>query len=255
MMDEKYLRPNMGTCIDCHDKVNKGEKPWVDPAYTVPPNPEETAKAAGEAVNTEKVSASEINLTATTTQTAEAAKAAHDKKTQEIILQAIGKQQKDVRISMACETCHKKVKVPSTHKIADWNQNHGGTAIQELNQCVNCHQDAKWAKEVPKEDIMTLLKTGTEHAKYTPNITVVKEQARTNEFCSTCHANRPPGHAESNQWLTGHSAKASTNEAKAECYVCHDNAKPLPGTNEPKAPTDVYCQYCHRTGFKDDVKK
>ena len=30
----------MGTCIDCHDKVNKGEKPWKEAAYLVPPNPE-----------------------------------------------------------------------------------------------------------------------------------------------------------------------------------------------------------------------
>ena len=52
---------------------------------------------------------------------AEAA-AAHDEKTQKIILQAIGKQQKDVKLSMACETCHKQVKIPEDHKVADWNQ-------------------------------------------------------------------------------------------------------------------------------------
>jgi cytochrome c-type protein NapC len=45
LIEEKYLRPNMGTCIDCHDKVNKGEKPWLDPAYSVPPNPEEARKS------------------------------------------------------------------------------------------------------------------------------------------------------------------------------------------------------------------
>lgn len=44
LAEEKYLRPNMGTCIDCHDKVNKGEKPWKDVAYNVPPNPEEVDK-------------------------------------------------------------------------------------------------------------------------------------------------------------------------------------------------------------------
>ncbi len=36
----------MGTCIECHDKVNNGEKPWKDVAYLVPPNPEHLEKAA-----------------------------------------------------------------------------------------------------------------------------------------------------------------------------------------------------------------
>ena len=44
MMEEKYLRPNMGTCIDCHDQVNNGVKPWKEAAYSVPANPEEVAK-------------------------------------------------------------------------------------------------------------------------------------------------------------------------------------------------------------------
>lgn len=240
LMDEKYMRPNMGTCIDCHDKVNKGEKPWKDIAYSIPQNPEETKK------DSSKTAAIEAVKTAT-----ENTKEAQNKKTQEIILQAVGKQQKGVKISMACETCHKKIEVPSSHKSAQWDQNHGSTALQDLDQCINCHQDAKWSREMPKEDIMTLLKTGSSHPKYTPNITVVKEQARTNQFCSTCHANRPPGHEQSSQWLTAHSAKARTNEEKAQCFVCHDNEKPAANSIAAKAPTDVYCQYCHRTGFKD----
>ena len=60
----------------------------------------------------------------------------HDEKTQKIILQAIGKQQKDVKLSMACETCHEQVKIPEDHKVADWNNNHGGTALNQLDQCV-----------------------------------------------------------------------------------------------------------------------
>jgi cytochrome c-type protein NapC len=239
LIEEKYLKPNMGTCIDCHDKVNKGEKPWKDVAYSVPPNPEEKK------ADTEKAKSSEGT---------EAAQAAHDKNTQDIILQAVGQQQKDVKVSMACETCHREIKVPKSHKIDDWKTNHGATAIQTLDSCMNCHQDSKWEKEIPKEDITTILKLGPQNSKYTPNVTVTKEEARTNKFCSACHSKRPPGHEQSNDWLTGHAIKASTPEAKAECFVCHDNAKPSPNSTDAKAPTDVYCQYCHRTGFKSDTK-
>jgi nitrate/TMAO reductase-like tetraheme cytochrome c subunit len=237
LIEQKYLRPNMGTCIDCHDKVNNGEEPWKEPAYSVPPNPEENKEAAKEPV-----------------ENAEAVKAEHDQKTQDIILQAIGKQTTDVKVSMECETCHKKVKVPVSHKTYDWDHNHGSTAIDKLDTCVNCHQDSKWVKEIPKEDIMSLLKMGSKKVKYNPDITVVKDQARINKFCSTCHSKRPQGHLNSDQWLTEHAKHAPTDAAKTQCFVCHDKAKPKPGSTNVKAPTDVYCEYCHRTGFKSDQK-
>jgi nitrate/TMAO reductase-like tetraheme cytochrome c subunit len=263
VMEKKYMAPNMGTCIDCHDKVNNGEKPWKDVAYLVPPNPghggeetEEHNKESGEA-------ATEASTEATTEgEHAEATEAeilaAHEQKTQDIILQAIGKQQKDVKLSMACETCHKKVKVPKSHKVEGWNGQHGDTAFKELDKCVNCHEDSKWIREIPKEDLITLLKMKNakkETGKYVPNITLVKDESRINKFCSACHGNRPAGHIESDQWLTAHASKAKTPDQKSECFVCHDRDKPKAGTTEVKAPTDVYCQYCHRTGFKTDKKK
>jgi cytochrome c-type protein NapC len=54
--------------------------------------------------------------------------------------------------------------------------------------------------------------------------------------------------------LTSHASNAKTAEQKAECFVCHDNEEPKADSTDVKAPTEVYCQYCHRTGFKDDVK-
>ncbi|MGG1676493.1 NapC/NirT family cytochrome c [Neobacillus sp. NRS-1170] len=260
MMEKKYLRPNMGTCIDCHDKVNNGEKPWKNAAYSVPPNPEEVEKKLEE---NSKESAKKTSTEATTVaatelktegENAETIAAEHEEKTQDIILQAIGKEQKDVKISMECGTCHKKVKVPKSHKTAQWNQKHGGTAVNELDKCVNCHQDSKWVREIPKEDIISLLKMKESKTKYKANLTVVKDQSRINKFCSACHSNRPPGHVKSDQWLTAHASKAKTADQKAECFVCHDQQKPVPGFTTAKAPTDVYCEYCHRTGFKSDVK-
>ncbi|WP_223592176.1 cytochrome c3 family protein [Neobacillus bataviensis] len=254
LIEKKYLRPNMGTCIDCHDKVNNGEEPWKDVAYIVPPKPEELEKKLEE---NKQEAVKDISAEATTEATTEgekteAASLEHEQKTQDIILQAIGKQKKNVKISMECKTCHKQTVIPKTHKKVDWNQNHGQTAVQQLDKCMNCHQDSKWVREIPKEDIISLLKMGNQKIKYTPNLTLAKDQARTNKFCAACHADRPDGHGESNQWLTGHASKAKTSDQKAECFVCHDQDKPKADSTAAKAPTDVYCKYCHRTGFKDD---
>jgi nitrate/TMAO reductase-like tetraheme cytochrome c subunit len=253
LVSTEYMRPNMGTCIDCHDKVNKGEEPWLDIQYSLPENTHGKKHEESDKEGTEEGHA-EAATFETATQTPEEKKAHDDKISQDIILQAIGKQKKDVKISMECFTCHKEVSVPKNHDIDKWNQNHGSYAVEDLNKCLDCHNDTKWIKKVPKQDILSLIEAGASDPKYVPNITVVKDGSRESNFCSTCHGERPPGHADSETWLTSHAPKAKTNEQKAECYVCHDRTKPEE-TAEINAPTDVYCEYCHRTGFKDEKKK
>jgi nitrate/TMAO reductase-like tetraheme cytochrome c subunit len=240
LVEEKYLRPNMGTCIDCHNKVNKGEKPWKDPTYLVPPNPEETASKAEGKAKTDSTETTDLK----------------DKKaTQEVILESLkAPTTKNLKVSMACSTCHSKISLPKDHQAIDWNQDHGTAAVKELDKCFTCHQDSKWTKAIPKQDIVTLLKLPPKGQKYVPNLTTAKEEARSSNFCNTCHAQRPSGHLTSDQWLTGHASHAQTNEQKAECYVCHDRNKPIGDQQTGKAPTDVYCQNCHRTGFKGESK-
>jgi nitrate/TMAO reductase-like tetraheme cytochrome c subunit len=212
LTNELYTKPNMGTCIDCHDKVNNGEKPWKDIAYSMPPKPEE-------AVTTEEN---------------------QDKKTQKLILQAIGKQSANVKISMECTTCHKIVKVPKLHKKPDWPVNHGTTAIQKLDQCKNCHQDSKWIKIVPQEDIMTLLQK-VKQVKYKLNYEQTKNHSRTNQFCSTCHSNRPPSHTQTN-WPPGHILESSNENERQKCFICHDEKE---SSTAVKAPA-LSCQTCHK---------
>lgn len=242
LMGKKFMSPNMGSCIDCHNKVNNGEKPWKDPQYGLPDNPHEEGHG-------KKEEAAEENKVEATTVSAEEEEQKSKQATQEIILQAIGKQKTDVKLSMECFTCHQEINTPQNHDIAEWSQNHGGFALQELDKCINCHQDEKWIRKFARQDIDKLLNGSNEKEKYTPNIIQVKDQSRQNHFCSTCHANRPPGHLDSDTWLTAHAPQAKTNEQKADCYVCHDREKPMTDT---KAPTDVYCQFCHRTGFKGE---
>jgi nitrate/TMAO reductase-like tetraheme cytochrome c subunit len=226
LIAEKYSEPNMGTCIDCHDKVNKGQKPWEDTGYFMPPNTQK--------INNNSTAANDENN-----------EIAQNQKTQELILQAIGKQKRNVKISMECKTCHKIVKVPLLHKHLDWPVNHGSTAIQQLDKCLNCHQDSKWIKRVPKEDIMTLIEMSKQKVKYTPNYELVKVESRTNKFCRTCHSSKPPSHTQSN-WAPGHAVAAADDSEKLKCFICHDeNETPNVGPTSVKAPAQS-CQHCHK---------
>jgi nitrate/TMAO reductase-like tetraheme cytochrome c subunit len=242
LIDEKYSRPNMGTCIDCHDKVNNGEKPWEDITYTMTANPKKINNDISEATPAE------------TANEAQNSEAIQNKKTQGLILQAIGKQKKNVKISMECKTCHKIVKVPKLHKNPEWPVNHGDTAMKELNKCLNCHQDSKWVKDVPQEDITSLLEISKQKAKYTANYALVKVQSRTNKFCSTCHSYHPPSHNQANNWILGHALTGSFATERVKCYICHDKEKPKDST-AIKAPAPVYCDYCHIKDFSDDLYK
>jgi nitrate/TMAO reductase-like tetraheme cytochrome c subunit len=211
VMEEKYLRPNMGLCIDCHEKVNKGVQPWNDIAYSLP---------------------TDLEMSETENQ---------DKDTQNIILRRIAKQKANVKVSMACETCHKEVTVPRSHQNSDWGYNHGTTAIQRLDNCLNCHQDSKWVKDIPKEDL----------AEFFLNESQKKSSfdlVRNNSFCSNCHSTEPPSHAHG-PWIKGHAYASIDDRDKWKCYVCHSEKKPFPGKKMIKAPTEVYCEYCHVNGF------
>jgi nitrate/TMAO reductase-like tetraheme cytochrome c subunit len=214
-----YTRPNMGTCITCHSQVNQGKEPWKDVKFAVSEPPEERKVLTKEEQH---------------------------KQTTNLVLEALSKQQDGVKISMNCKTCHRNIKTPDTHKRQDWGQAHGQTVFTDLYKCEQCHQESKWIKPTPREDIVKLLtKLPTkEQPAVTPQI--VKDHARASSFCSTCHKDRPPGHLTSDEWLTQHAVIAKSDEARKGCFVCHDYKK----IEKSTAPTDVYCKYCHRTGLK-----
>lgn len=226
LISTDYTNPNMGTCIDCHDKVNQGLQPWDDDAYVMskPPKLADSADGHGEDIE-DKVYTSNL------------------------ILQGLGKQVVDVQLSMECLTCHLEVGTPESHQKTGWNQAHGGQGLKELNTCIDCHDEAKWIRKVATSPIDELLNPSSQSLDdYTPNIDVVKNESRASIFCSTCHTERPPAHVNSDEWLTSHAVDAVTDEEKQQCVVCHDVEKPLP--EEFDATTDVYCEFCHRTGFK-----
>lgn len=215
IMAEQDVMPNMGTCIDCHDKVNKGQQPWKDADYVLPP----------------------INQTTNS--------AAQNEQTQQLILEAIGKKNtKNLKISMSCKTCHKIVNIPKVHNNPDWQVNHGTEALKDLNTCLTCHQDSKWVKAVPKESMITALTGGNQQVKQTSNINQEIQEIRANEFCNTCHSNEPLSHI-SGDWAFDHAAAASTASETENCYVCHDAKDQQPLPNTPTAPA-VSCESCHK---------
>nr|WP_261176920.1 NapC/NirT family cytochrome c [Anaerobacillus sp. CMMVII] len=222
LISTSYTRPNMGTCIDCHDKVNQGKKPWEEKEYLLSTPP--TSTGDGHEI--------------------------YDKVyTSNIILKGLGKQHSEDELSMACETCHIEVATPSNHQKATWNENHGSAALTDLDSCLNCHEEAKWIKRVAATTMDEALNPSNKPNLdfYVPDMNVVKSESRNSIFCYTCHTERPPGHGDSEDWLTGHANFADSKEEKRQCYVCHDYDKDESKT----APTEVYCTFCHRTGLKD----
>ncbi|MDF2946626.1 MAG: NapC/NirT cytochrome c domain protein [Bacillales bacterium] len=224
LVGDASMKPNMGTCIECHAQVNAGKEPWK----------EAHGEEGGHGEEAKKDSHSEAKPVSS------------NEKTQTIILQAIGKQKANVKISMECKTCHLQVATPKTHQNKPWPYTHGGTAEKELPECINCHQDSKWIKTMDKQDIRKLINHNDSKIKYKPNMIEVKTESRDSKFCSTCHSNRPVTHGTDGTWLTSHPGRAQQNRQIQGCLTCHDYNK-IEGT---KSPTDVYCKFCHRTGLK-----
>ncbi|WNF36646.1 NapC/NirT family cytochrome c [Bacillaceae bacterium IKA-2] len=212
-----YIRPNMGTCIDCHQQVNDGLEPWKDNDYllSVPP----------------------VHLDDS-----------YVVKPSNSVFKDIKNTPKDAKISMECATCHTDEDIPKNHANNDWNREHGADALKGLDQCITCHEEDKWLRRVQPDSIEDLLETvEVDLGVDVSDMFVAKSESRNANFCSTCHMGRPPSHGASDKWLTGHSSFAETAEDKERCFVCHDSQIEEILT----APVDIYCEFCHRTGFKE----
>jgi nitrate/TMAO reductase-like tetraheme cytochrome c subunit len=243
LMGEKFVKPNMGTCIDCHDQVNQGKKPWKDLAYSLP-----------EINQGKKQEQKEENMTFKETPEMKAGILARvlPENTQKIMLEAMGQQQTDVKISMECFTCHQEINTPENHDSNNWSQRHGEFAVKELDQCLHCHQDSLWIKKLEKQDIGTLLTETKKKVTYKQDLITVTNEARSNHFCSTCHTYSPANHQDRSTWLYDtHRRNSATAEERKRCFVCHDNDKPDEKTEN--APSDVYCDFCHKGEFAGEA--
>ncbi len=163
LLARQYIKTNMGTCIDCHDQVNRGNEPWLDKYYTVP------------------IPANAFEGTIPTSN--------------EILDTIIRNEENDLELSMECQTCHMEITIPNNHKLVDWNENHKEDAFNELPQCINCHQEEKWVKRLQPQSIAKLLEAdGSNLENYVPDMNVVESVARETQFCFTCHSEEIPGY-------------------------------------------------------------
>lgn len=225
LISTKYTRPNMGTCIDCHLKYNKGDEPWEDKYYSLSYPPQYESDSFG-------------------------------------ILEVFDLIEKQLenpqegQISMACETCHTEIVVPDSHNNDDFGIAHGEYALNKLDTCVDCHDQAKWQKDIQAVSMTRLLhlqQPNMDH--YVPDIYVVQFMAKETLFCFTCHEVRPDSHQTIDIWLTGHAQEVASKQDVNNCLTCHnmDIAEEIDDEilRELKIipPTDVYCATCHRTGL------
>ncbi|MDA8233747.1 MAG: NapC/NirT family cytochrome c [Clostridia bacterium] len=134
-------------------------------------------------------------------------------------------------IPVTCNTCHKELIEPATHKNSAWLQQHGIEARENYLACDKCHS-----------------KTGT-WVNYTSDSSV-RGYIQKNTFCLECHAkNKPPGHTV--DWRNTHGPKANSN--KEGCLACHQENR-IPESAKGLVPKSS-CANCHGQPVHQGLKE
>lgn len=204
-------KSTMEACLDCHDQVNAGKKPWLEK--------EGVAKTEKERVEESQV----IKAMANGEKPLENATATSSKPSENATMHPP---------TIQCQVCHSAIKTPNSHSGAAWGTTHGLEASKDVRVCAECHS---------RQKERALLKANSD----------VKEYVRSNAFCMNCHEKRPAGHLESKKdWLPVHPAFIK-DKKNPGCLVCHDIEKPNTNLSENSntangAPaTQVNCNQCH----------
>lgn len=196
----------MEACLDCHEQVNLGKKPWEENQGL---GKTEQQKVAENVALAKKVATSDGQLTPAVAVTANAKKS-------------------DLQAPVRCAPCHKAIKTPNSHVDQSWGTTHGVTAAQDIRYCASCHSRARER---------VLLTAQTTVQDYARNNTLC---APCHEKRPAGHLANPQ------QWLPAHSTvvKAKKPDGCLVCHEVskQDPAAPvkkLPGVNA------VTCNTCH----------
>lgn len=120
----------------------------------------------------------------------------------------------------SCEACHKEITTPENHSKKEWNSGgHGIAARQDVAECIKCHA----------------LLTGSDQQPDVQNLSLYKV-VDNNQFCRTCHVNRPPSHADDWEFLHRVTAEKDSDG----CLACHMKENP-----EQLDEIAVSCNTCH----------
>lgn len=204
-------KSTMEACLDCHDQVNAGKKPWLEKEGVGKTEKErvEQSEAIKEMANSEKP----LEAAAAATATSSGSATMHPP-------------------TIQCSACHSAMKTPNSHLGATWGTTHGLDAKKDVRVCADCHS---------RQKERTLLKANTD----------VNEYVRSNAFCMDCHEKRPAGHlASKKEWLPVHPSFIKDKNSPG-CLACHDIEKPKATAAESGKPangapaTQVNCNQCH----------
>ncbi|MHB9057148.1 MAG: cytochrome c3 family protein [Paludibacteraceae bacterium] len=212
------LKTAMEVCLDCHDQVNQGKKPWL-------------TNGGVEKTQEQRIAQSEENFKVAATATGQL----HEKSQPAIVTTGTITMHPPIT---KCAGCHTAIPTPDSHHDQSWGTNHGVTARKDVDYCATCH-----SRQAERAQVTAATNVG--------------DYARDNPFCTECHAKRPLGHlADRKAWLPAHPEVIKAKGA-GNCLACHDidkkdASKPketnfqittLPSINP------VYCDQCH--WFKD----
>ncbi len=207
----------MEVCLDCHEQVNRGEKPWL------------IHEGVGQTEEQRIAHSEENKKTAAET----TGKLRADSKTEA----TVGGTNTLKAPTTKCSGCHTAIPTPDSHRDQSWGTTHGISASKDVSNCAECHSRQQ------------------ERAVVTAATSIV-DYARTNTFCADCHAKRPAGHlADKKAWLPTHNVVIKDKGA-GNCLVCHDFDKPKEVKSEETtilSPNPAYCNQCHWYKNKEEI--
>lgn len=199
----------MEACMDCHEQVNQGLRPWEE---------------------NEGLGKSEAQRVAERQESEKLAKEGNGQLPQAVQAISMTGQSgvSELTAPMRCAPCHLKIQTPVNHVEKTWSVTHGITATEDPRWCADCHSRQR-------------------DRAFVTISTPVKDYARSNTLCAPCHEKRPAGHlAGKQQWLPAHSTIVQ-DKGPQNCLVCHETEsavnpetkQPIPGVNA------VTCNSCH----------
>ena len=111
----------MEVCLNCHEQVNAGKKPWL----------ENQGQGQTEKQRTEEQGQLKEVAANATGKLSESAKPSTEANTG------------GLHPPMNCSACHSASMTPDSHKKGEWKSTHGITASQDVRYCASCHSRQK----------------------------------------------------------------------------------------------------------------
>lgn len=124
-------------------------------------------------------------------------------------------------VTRKCGACHTAIPALPSHDQPTWKAQHGKFARANIGDCTKCHVSPGVAKFVTPS-------TGDPAADF----------ARAQEFCYSCHRQRPEMHEKA--MMPVHPKKAAERGLQ-NCLTCHNREQPKLDAKV----TGTYCNQCH----------